>query len=529
MAHAIIFMDRAPRTRPDDYTALHLGYPAGAYKIASVLRDMGLDVLVVPHCYNFTFVGIQQIINHNSANLQWVGVSNTFLSFESHSKSPADAYRQAWNTSKEPTIGTDFLIEKNNDSYHSGHQVLWETKEITKLGFFLEKKFGVPLLVGGMGRDFYKEDFNPANPLHRNVYFVKGYAESYVKQFTEQRLQDSKAVPPLFVNNTEYDDVDFKTSTINWNEVDMIKEYDWLPIETARGCAFNCAYCNYPRRSRFDSFKDPATLRAELIRNYEKFGVHRYNIIDDLYNDSKEKVRIFHNEVWSKLPFEVEWTANLRLDMIWSDPDSAAIIRDGGCRFGQFGIETLHPVAGRKVGKGLGKDKILQTLEFIKPIWGKQALVSGNFIAGLPFEPIESIQETMKWSTETDLLYSANWQPLFLDPPSKFDLQSVQPNKIEHEHDKFEVEWLNNQEWQNSVGVRFSEVARLCRNVTDFMPTKFKINIRNYIDLRTMGYSHDRIANIQQEPITDAELAVTEDWVRGEISQRLQTILATKI
>ena len=81
----------------------------------------------------------------------------------------------------------------------------------------------------------------------------------------------------------------------------------------------------------------------------------------------------------------------MRLDMLWADPDSAEIIRDSGCKFAQFGIETLHNVAGRKVGKGLGRDRILETLERLKPLWKDDVLVSAGFIAGLPFEPIESI------------------------------------------------------------------------------------------------------------------------------------------
>ena len=107
------------------------------------------------------------------------------------------------------------------------------------------------------------------------------------------------------------------------------------------------------------------------------------------------------------MPFKAEWVANMRLDMIWSDPDSAAMIKEDGCKFGQFGIETLHDVAGRKVGKGLGKKRIIKTLEFLKPIWGKDVLISANLIAGLPFEPIESIRETLDWSM-TCLLYTSD-------------------------------------------------------------------------------------------------------------------------
>ena len=530
MAHAIIFMDRAPRTRPDDYTSFHLANPAGPFKVASVVRDMGLDALVVPHCYNFSFEGLKKIIDNNSKDLLWVGISTTFMGYDSESYDVVEKYRDIWNSESDCYIDTDFLLQKNQNSYFTHHHNLWSIKELGKIGFYLEKKFKVPLLLGGMGRMMSDQQYNPSSPFHRNIHFVKGYAEMYVKEFTQQKLADSSAQPPLFVNNTSYDDEEFKLSSIHWKESDFVKEYDWLPIETARGCAFNCAYCNYPRRSKFDSYKDPKSLREEIIRNYDKFGVTRYNVIDDLYNDSKEKVRILHDEVWSKLPFEVEWVANMRLDMIWSDPDSAALLRDGGCKFGQFGVETLHEVAGRKVGKGLGRKRIIETLEFLKPIWGNDALVSLNFIAGLPYEPLDSIKETMEWSVTTDLFYSANWQPLFIMPPDRLSVASaIKPNKIETDNDHFKVEWLGPNEWQNSAGVKFSDVANLCLRTVDIMPTKFKINIRNYMDLRTMGFSHDRIANLKINPISDSELKTAENWAATQIDHRIQSILNMKL
>ena len=53
MANAIIFTDRAPRSNLEvniEYNPAYLSFPAGAYKLASVLREQGLSVIVVPNC-----------------------------------------------------------------------------------------------------------------------------------------------------------------------------------------------------------------------------------------------------------------------------------------------------------------------------------------------------------------------------------------------------------------------------------------------------------------------------------------------
>ena len=79
MAHAIIFVDRAPRTRQLDLTSLHYTHFAGAAKIASELRKDGKDVLIVPNCLNLSFAGIKQIVENNRENLLWVGLSTTLM------------------------------------------------------------------------------------------------------------------------------------------------------------------------------------------------------------------------------------------------------------------------------------------------------------------------------------------------------------------------------------------------------------------------------------------------------------------
>ena len=517
MAHAIIFVDRAPLAKNDEYTAQYTSYSAGAYKIASVLRDMGLDVLVVPNCLNYTFAGIDQVIENNKKDLLWVGISSTFMALEvGNDTSMIDQYQKQWNTSKQPTMSIDSLMIKSEYTYDL--KLVWGGKDIARLSWHLKKKYNVPLVIGGAWAKTYHSMLQRLKPFNENVYCVESYAECFIKQFTEQRLKNAEL--PFFADNNHYNDNDFKTSSIHWKPNDFVQETNWLPVEVARGCAFNCAYCSYPRRGRFDSFRNPQSLREELIRNYNEFGVTRFYIVDDLYNDSKEKVKILYDEVWSKLPFQPEWSASMRLDMLWADPDSAEIIRDSGCKFAQFGIETLHNVAGRKVGKGLGRDRILKTLERLKPLWKDDVLVSAGFIAGLPFEPIESIKETMKWTMETDLLYNAGWQPLLITPEDKLTVK----NQIDQDNNKYQVEWISNDNWKNSVGVTYKEVVALVAELGRTRSNRFKIHIRNYIDLRELGMTHQRLANIHNEPISDSEIEIIQAKSAARATDRINQI-----
>ena len=142
--------------------------------------------------------------------------------------------------------------------------------------------------------------------------------------------------------------------------------------------------------------RDADVMREDLIRNYERYGTTRYIMTDDTINDSMEKVRFLH-DVFTSLPFKIEWMAYARLDLFWKFPEMAQILMDAGMRGVVFGIETMHHEAGKRVGKGLGPEKIKQSLAQCRAVWGDTVHITGLFILGLPGEPVESMQETLRY------------------------------------------------------------------------------------------------------------------------------------
>ena len=519
MAHAIIFTDQAPQVDLLNFKSPYYSYTAGAYKIASVLRNKGLDALVIPNCLSFSYSGITEIINKNSANLLWVGVSLTFCTTKT-STDNLNQYITEWNKSKSSTIDLNPLLEKNSNvkEIYQRNQLVWNVKELSRIAYFLEKQFSVPLIIGGANT----EEIHQHVLKSQNLYQISGYAEKFALDLTESLLADKKSSVPFMSNNTDYDNVEFKKSSIVWNSHDLIEPNDWLPLEVSRGCAFDCAYCNYSRKSSFDSYKDPESLRQELIYNYEHFGVTKYILIDDLYNDSKNKVRELYDKTWSRLPFRPEWVSYMRLDMIWSDPESAEFIKASGARCGSFGIETLHDQAGRKIGKGLGKTKILETLQMLKTVWNDDVLIAAFFLAGLPFEPLESIKETIKWCADTDLLHGYSFTPIAFVPPTYIKNNK---NRIDSDFDKFGIRWIDDHDWINSVGVTRDQTVELMSYSPPQHIIKKHFTFVDYTDLRMAGFSHEKIANIRNGSIQQPELDLGGNVFFRKVQNRLDKIL----
>lgn len=521
MIDVLIFTDRSPEQRHrwgKKLNSIRYGYSAGPYKIASILRQMGLKVLVVSSCFNLSFAAIKKIITKHKDSLLWVGISTTLMQMISKDY---EGYRTQWKETTNDFADVSLLYGEILYSFKGAKfEMPWHQNEIWLLSEFLDS-INIPLILGGSNITNHLN--GGIQKIHKNTFFVRGNAEQWVRDYTSSKIKNRQLQPPYENNNSEYDAVEFKNSKILWTEDDLIEPDDWLPIEVARGCAFNCAYCTYEHKGKFDLYKNPKVLYEELIKNYETFGTTKYLIIDDLYNDSKEKVRVLYDEVWSKLPFRAEWTSYMRLDMFWTDPESAEIILASGARCGVFGIETLHSVAGKKVGKGLGKTRILETLTHLKKTWGDEIIISGNFVAGLPDEPVESIIETLEWSINSDLMHTVSWMPLFIASPHLLS-KKTNISKIDADNAKYQFTWIDG-EWKNNVGVTFSIADQLISDYYENKYKKYRIHHGNYCDLRNLGLSHSNIVEITSTDIEKLPLNYWGDLIESKVEKRLLKIL----
>jgi len=502
MAHAIIFTDNIARAVLKHGDSLDSdSYPAGAYAIASHLRNLGYNVLVIPYFTKMTFAGLQKIVDDNSKNLLWVGISTSLLSANADTES-FEIYRENWDKSSDWLVEPEKLVTSYKKAYtNSAREMPASTGELNKIGAWLKSKYNVPLLVGGAVVTSFKNGF--LGVLNQNVKILTGRGESPIEEITKS-LEKDKTFPFILPSNDHYDDHDFKSRIYNWTDADMIEPDDWLPLELARGCSFNCAYCNYDRKSTFDSYRNPDILRQELISNYEKYGVTKYVLMDDLYNDSKEKVRILYDKVWSKLPFAPEWTSYMRLDMFYGDPESADIILHSGAKLMTLGIETLNDQAGRKVGKGLGKERILKTLDFLKEKFQDDLLMHSNFIMGFPDESEESMLDTIAWLAQNKVLYSYSLIPLWITPPSHSD-GVIKKHQISNDNEKYGITWKSEFNWENKLGMTFERAQEIATQGSK-NKNRITIGFSDYPILRSLGLSQKEIANIKSMDEMDSVL-----------------------
>lgn len=384
---------------------------AGPYKLATYLRTVSCATQVIPNCTALTRRGYEQVFQkYASENLVWFGFTTNWLA----GRRSKNYYEQWWD-SEELVIDTvmEQWFHVEIDQREEVYSCIYDQEMFYEI-LDLAKSYNPDCQIVMGGSQLNRNEYFHPEILMPDAHYIRGNAELPVAQMHRRFRKKNFTIIDL-PSNDEYDYNGFKTSFIKYNETDHVTENEWLPIEIARGCAFKCKFCNYDMKDTRDNYVDAKTLKENLIEQYEKWGTTKFTIMDDLYNDNYDKVKDLYENCWSQLPFKPELGGYLRLDLLWKRPDQAQMLLDSGFRCGSFGIETLNDKAGKAVGKGLGRERIIETLEMLKEIWGLDLLIHAFFIAGLPYEDQQSLLDTVEWTKETNLIHSTIWHWLELE------------------------------------------------------------------------------------------------------------------
>lgn len=465
----------------------------GPYKIASELRRAGYSCLVVDHFSRWSLNELDQlldrVVGHNTL---FVGFGTTFMQDVPVTNNATQAVRY-------------------ND-YNSNHTFCpqgkdFENELVDKIRKINNK---TKILLGG-----YKLSDQCSN---RNVdIVVKGLAEISIVELANdlknnQLLRNSSR--NIWGRTVIYKDQEkeynFSNSCMHWEPTDVVNTHV-LPLEPARGCIFNCKFCSFPQRGKktLDYVIAEDLLYQELLENYQRYGITTYQLLDDTFNDSDEKLdRI--NRVVDRLPFQPIFWAYNRLDLLAVKPNRIQKLYDVGLRATSFGIETLTADAGKIVGKGFDPERQINAIREIRSRFGNKLLMHGLFIIGLPKEPISAVDNTFQRILNEDIpLHSTYFEALYIRRQdsswnlSEFDLNWK--NYGYQDQDPTTPTWIN---WKNEYTTHEQAIAKK----NEFIPQIFG-NDRFHIPGQTawslMNYPKfdlDRIQELKNSQINWAEV-----------------------
>lgn len=355
------------------------GRYAGTYRIATELRNAGYIVQVIEYFTRWTTQELKNIIRKFvSRDTLMIGISSTFLQ----------------NTYVRNRTDINLVKSKFRDQEGEGYRLaewIGRTDWPELYDYIMQCNPKIKVSVGGSHAG--KFVLGPTLDYH-----MVGESEETMLDLA-MRLEHGR---PPEQETLKLPYTDFTTSTIRYEDNDLIFPKEQLPIEIARGCIFKCSFCSYALNGKklWEFNRKPELVLEDLTDAYNKYGSTGFMFCDDTYNDSVEKVRTYHQQ-FKKLPFQPTWSAYARADMIISKPETIDMLYESGLRSVFFGIETLNHETGKRIGKGMHPEKMKEGLYRMKERW-PDVIVSCGMIVGLPHDTVDTLRKNNEWFLRDD-------------------------------------------------------------------------------------------------------------------------------
>jgi radical SAM superfamily enzyme YgiQ (UPF0313 family) len=285
---------------------------------------------------------------------------------------------------------------------------------------------------------------------------------------------------------------------------DCILDDEVLPIEISRGCIFKCKFCAFPLngKKKLDYIRDFEKIKDELIYNYENYNTTKYFFNDDTLNDSVYKIENLHKVIKS-LPFNIEFSAWMRLDLLYKNHETIGMLKDMGLRTTFFGIESFNNNALKAIGKNMSSTK---TKDFLEDLyynkWNKDISIFLGMIIGLPHESVDDIHQSVKWLSAGP--FSFHFEPLRLvDSGGNFYKSEFEKNYL-----KYGYELNADLEWTNSFMNQVTAEQLATEINTKYAYGKNKL-AGSYLFAMLNHFTYDEIKDISISDINHRKLIVT--------------------
>jgi radical SAM superfamily enzyme YgiQ (UPF0313 family) len=273
----------------------------------------------------------------------------------------------------------------------------------------MKSRYDVTLILGGPLASPHHTEWNEVKPdvifqgrsIHLFEDWLKGESkEEYrneqngittYKNFKAAVVGEDKAVP------TEHPIVPRLYDDYALGETDVIQ------FETRLGCKFNCTFCNF----EFRGAKKAHDAKSECLYTMftdakEKYNVTRFASCDDTFNEDEDKIDLLLSAT-DRLSYKPKIIGFNRFDILMAKPETVAKLDRAGFVGHYFGIESLHPAAGKMIRKKINREKSLNFLEHLRTDYPHWYLTSG-YITGLPGEPLEHNWSVLKEIRKRKLL-----------------------------------------------------------------------------------------------------------------------------
>ena len=283
------------------------------------------------------------------------------------------------------------------------------------------------------------------------------------------------------------------------------KRFPVLPIETSRGCPYNCAYCSevtyWGKPVRYCS---SAKVTDEIIRDIKQFGITSFRFSDSCFSAPPARSGEICDAIYDKCVkagFPVKWSSYARIENL--DEFLLEKMKRSGCVALDIGLESGSTEVLRKMGRGYSPQDAIKAAKTARQL---DIVTNFNIVVGFPSETQKTVSDTI------EIINKAS--------PDTFTtfLFYLAPHTRAHENlSQFQIEgdgmlWKHNT--MNS-GEAIEAMFRINKEVTESTSFPAGEHIASY--LASCGYSTREIravfkatADLLKNPKDEAALSIIQ-------------------
>lgn len=174
------------------------------------------------------------------------------------------------------------------------------------------------------------------------------------------------------------------------NEPDILADDYFMPIDTGRGCPYNCTFCStsyfWHRKYRL---KSAQRIVQDMEYYQKKYGIHSFDMAHDAFTANKKLVEAVCDLIMEK-GLDVTWRCTTRIDCI--SRELLLKMKQAGMRRIALGVESGSPRMQKLINKRLNLDTVKPMTKFLVDNGIKVTLF---FMYGFPEETEEELKQTL--------------------------------------------------------------------------------------------------------------------------------------
>ncbi len=269
------------------------------------------------------------------------------------------------------------------------------------------REMEIPVIMGGPHVSYLPEE-----ALTHADFVFRGEAEKALPAFIKQWITggDFSTIPnlsyqngaeivhnPLRELNDDLDSIPYPDLSLIQNGIKRTFGYQIVPVQTSRGCPFNCEFCSvtgmFGKKFRYRSTEN--IIKELRLYNDKKNAIFFY---DDNFTANRKRAKELLAAMINE-KFKFSWSTQVRADVA-KDPELVGLMREAGCETVYIGFESIDQKNLESVKKNQSVEEIKSA---IKTLNKNRIKIHGMFVFGFENDNQSIIKETIRFANRSNI------------------------------------------------------------------------------------------------------------------------------